>query len=210
MDLLREAGIRVGVNFVVTRQNFEKLDRVLGFAAERGLADVEFLRLKPSGRGREGYHDRRLTPLQNREFYPLIRRLSGAHQVPAKIDCSFVPMFCWHSPDKAMMEQFSVYGCEAGNVLLGVRSDGRFAGCSFLSGEERIFDLPNIWGSSPELTRLRSWPDAHQGPCSGCDYLEICKGGCRAVAEVVAGDRYAPDPECPFLDAQGSLGVTRG
>jgi hypothetical protein len=81
---------------------------VLRFAAGRGLADVEFLRLKPSGRGLEGYFERRLTPLQNREFYPLIRLLSGAHQVQAKIDCSFVPMIFWHSPDKPMMEQFSV------------------------------------------------------------------------------------------------------
>jgi radical SAM protein with 4Fe4S-binding SPASM domain len=202
MELLREAGIRVGVNFVVTRQNFERLDAVLGFAGDRGLADVEFLRLKPSGRGKLEYFEQRLTPAQNREFFPTIRRLSEAYDVPAKIDCSFVPMFCWHSPDKTMMEQFSVYGCEAGNVLLGVRSDGRFAGCSFLSGEESIFELPQLWSGSEHLSRLRTWPDQAPEPCRSCDYLDICKGGCRAVAEFVTGDGYAPDPECPFLDKE--------
>jgi radical SAM protein with 4Fe4S-binding SPASM domain len=200
VDLLLEAGIKVGVNFVVTRQNFEQLDEVLSFAGQRGLTDVEFLRLKPSGRGKLEYFDRRLTPAQNRKFYPTIRNLSEAYNVPAKIDCSFVPMFCWHKPDKALMEQFSVYGCEAGNVLLGVRSDGRFAGCSFLSGEESILDLPRLWNGSEHLLRLREWSDRAPEPCRSCGYLEICKGGCRAVSEFVSGDFSAPDPECPFLN----------
>jgi radical SAM protein with 4Fe4S-binding SPASM domain len=202
VDLLLEAGIKVGLNFVVTRQNFDQLADLFSFAEERGLTDLEFLRLKPAGRGKLDYFERRLTPLQNREFYPLIRRLSGLHQVPAKIDCSFVPMFCWHAPDKEMMERFSVYGCEAGNVLLGVRSDGRFAGCSFLSGEESILDLPRLWTGSEHLSRLRGWVEQAPEPCRSCDYLEICKGGCRAVSALVAGDGFAPDPECPFLDGE--------
>ena len=163
MDLLREAGIKVGINCVVSRGNFDQLAGVFGFAAERGLTDVEFLRLKPTGRARSDYFEKRLTPAQNREFYPMIRDLSREHGVAAKIDCSFVPMFCWHRPDKALMEQFSVYGCEAGNVLLGVRSDGRFAGCSFLSGEESIFDLPRLWSGSEHLARLREWPEPRPG-----------------------------------------------
>lgn len=200
VDLLLEAGVNVGLNCVVVRQSFEQLPGVFAFAGERGLTDLEFLRLKPSGRGRLDYFARRLTPEQNREFYPLIRDLSLEYGVPAKIDCSFVPMFCWHRPDKALMEQFSVYGCEAGNVLLGVRSDGRFAGCSFLTGEESIFELPRLWSGSAQLSRLRSWTDRAPEPCRACAYLDICKGGCRAVAEFVAGDFSAPDPECPFAD----------
>jgi radical SAM protein with 4Fe4S-binding SPASM domain len=199
VDLLLEAGVKVGLNCVVTRRNLDQLTGVLRFAGERGLADVELLRLKPSGRGKPDYFDRRLTPSQNREFYPMIRRLSLEYRVPVKIDCSFVPMFCWHRPDKKTMEQFSVYGCEAGNVLVGVRSDGRFAGCSFLSGEEGIFDLPRLWSGSEHLSRLRSWIDRAPEPCRSCDYLEICKGGCRAVAGPVSGDIFAPDPECPFV-----------
>lgn len=204
VDLLLEAGVTVGLNCVVTRQNFDQLAGVLSFVGKRGLADVEFLRLKPSGRGKLNYFERRLTPEQNREFYPTIRRLSLQYEVPAKIDCSFVPMFCWHRPDKMMMEQFSVYGCEAGNVLLGVRSDGRFAGCSFLSGEENIFELPKLWNGSEHLARLRNWIDQAPEPCQSCDYLDICKGGCRAVAGFVAGDTFATDPECPFVDAVNS------
>jgi len=200
VDLLLAAGVNVGLNCVVTRQNFDQLAGVFHFAREQGLTDVELLRFKPSGRGKLAYFEKRLTQAQNREFYLMIRRLSQECGMAAKIDCSFVPMFCWHRPDKTMMEQFSVYGCEAGNVLLGVRSDGRFAGCSFLSGEESIFELPRLWRSSEHLSRLRNWTEQAPKPCRACDYLDICKGGCRAVAEFVSGDSHAPDPECPFID----------
>jgi radical SAM protein with 4Fe4S-binding SPASM domain len=201
VDLLQEAGIKVGLNCVVTRQSFNQLTEVFAFAGERGLTDVELLRLKPSGRGKLDYFERRLTAEQIREFYPVIRSLSLQYGIPAKIDCSFVPTFCWYRPDKVMMEQFSVYGCEAGNVLLGVRSNGRFAGCSFLTGEENIFELPRLWSVSERLSRLRSWIDRAPEPCRSCDYLNICKGGCRAVAEFVTGEAFAPDPECPFVHA---------
>ncbi len=201
VDLLLAAGVSVGLNYVVTRQNFEQLTDVFTYAGEQGLTDLEFLRLKPSGRGKLDYFERRLTPVQNLEFFPTIRRMSQESGVTAKIDCSFVPMFCRHRPDKTLMEQFSVYGCEAGNVLLGVRSDGRFAGCSFLSGKENIFDLPRLWSGSEYLLRLRKWSDQAPEPCRSCDYLDICKGGCRAVAGFVAGDMSSPDPECPLVEA---------
>jgi radical SAM protein with 4Fe4S-binding SPASM domain len=205
VDMLLEAGVKVGLNCVVTRQSFSKLNTLFIFAMERGLSDIELLRLKPTGRGMHDYFERRLTLAQNQEFYPMIRSHFHEYGVPAKIDCSFVPMFCWHRPDKTMMEQFSVYGCEAGNVLLGVRSDGRFAGCSFLRGEESIFELPQLWSSSRHLSQLRTWIDRAPEPCRFCDYLDICKGGCRAVAGFVAGDFYASDPECPFIAHAGRM-----
>jgi radical SAM protein with 4Fe4S-binding SPASM domain len=200
IDPLQEAGVNVGLNCVVTRQNFGRLAEVLAYAGERGLTDVELLRFKPSGRGKLDYFERRLTPAQNRDFLPMIKHLSQQYAIPVKIDCSFVPMFCWHRPDKALMEQFSVYGCEAANVLLGVRSNGQFGGCSFLPGTESVFDLPELWTNSANLAHLRKWTESACEPCRSCAYLEICKGGCRAVAAFVTNDQDAPDPECPFVD----------
>jgi MoaA/NifB/PqqE/SkfB family radical SAM enzyme len=191
VDLLKDAGVNVGLNCVVTRRNFNCLADLFAFAGERGLADVEFLRLKPAGRGQWNYFERRLTQAQNREFYPLIRDLSREYELPAKIDCSFVPMFCWHQPDKTMMEQFSVYGCEAGNVLLGVRSDGRFAGCSFCTGEESFFVLPLLWCSS-SISRASAWTTGpkpcHPAPTS-------TSGERRAVAGSSAATSM-PRPRC--------------
>jgi radical SAM protein with 4Fe4S-binding SPASM domain len=202
VDLLIDAGVRVGVNCVLTRRTLAGLDELFAFAAMRGLEDVELLRLKPSGRAGRGYVEQRLAPEQHVSLFPILRDLSLRHGVAAKIDCSFVPMLCWHGPDEALMDRFSVYGCEAGHVLLGVRSDGRFAGCSFLRGEESVFDLPRLWERSETLARLRSFSDDAREPCRSCRWLRICKGGCRAVAAFVTGDPLAPDPECPFVEAR--------
>jgi hypothetical protein len=58
--------------------------------------------------------------------------------------------------DREVMELLSVGGCDAGNTLLGVRSDGIFAGCSFCSNNERAFDLPALWSVSDHLNRYRA------------------------------------------------------
>jgi radical SAM protein with 4Fe4S-binding SPASM domain len=208
VDLLRAAGVRVGVNCVLTRETLGGLDELFAFAAERGLADLEFLRLKPAGRGARHYAERRLTLAQHAGLFPILRDLSLRHGVAAKIDCSFVPMFCRHGPDAGVMERFSVYGCEAGHVLLGVRSDGRFAGCSFLAGDESVFDLPRLWHASAALARLRAFAADAPEPCRSCAYLRICKGGCRAVAAFVTGDPLAPDPECPFIEGRADAAGT--
>jgi radical SAM protein with 4Fe4S-binding SPASM domain len=207
VDLLREAKVKVGVNCVLVRHNLDRLEELFSFAADRGLADLELLRLKPAGRGGRDYREKRLTPAQHRELFPRLRELSVGSGVNAKIDCSFVPMFCWHRPDAALMERFSVYGCEAGHVLLGVRSDGRLAGCSFLPSDESVFELPALWSASGRLARFRSWAQAAPEPCRSCAYLDICKGGCRAVAAFVSGDPFAPDPECPFIEEAPAAGA---
>jgi radical SAM protein with 4Fe4S-binding SPASM domain len=74
-----------------------------------------------------------------------------------------------------------------------------FADRSFMCSDERVFDPPDLWNHSKHLEELRGWIDRAPDPCRSCDYLEICKGGCRAVSAFVTGDRFAPDPECPFV-----------
>ncbi|MBI4568914.1 MAG: radical SAM protein [Planctomycetes bacterium] len=194
------AGARVGLNTVVHRGNFDHLERVAAYAARRGLADVELLRLKPAGRGARDYQDHRLTPEQGERFFPVILDLMRRHAVALKVDCSFVPFLCSHNPDAALLDRFAVYGCEGANVLLGVKADGRVNGCSFFNdGRSRVDDLPANWRDHPDLTRFRLWRSKAPSPCRECAYLSICKGGCHAVAVHLTGDFFAPDPECPAV-----------
>jgi radical SAM protein with 4Fe4S-binding SPASM domain len=141
----------------------------------------------------------RLTEKQHKEFYPLLLKLYKKYSVPAKLDCSFIPLVCYHKPDRKRMEQFAVYGCEAGNVLVGIRSNGKYAGCSFLENDGDVYSLLDQWGTSGHLTECRSWGVPQKEPCASCDYADICKGGCHAVAAFVTGDISDPDPECPIV-----------
>ncbi|MBN1576065.1 MAG: radical SAM protein [Chitinispirillaceae bacterium] len=200
---LRDAGVQTGINCTVSRLNFDSLEEIAGLARQYGLHDVELLRFKPYGRGMRGYGAMRLTDEQHRQVFDRFAGLSRNYGIPVRIDCSFLPMACYHRPDREVMEQLSVGGCDAGNSLLGVRSDGTFSGCSFCANEESAFGLPFLWSASDHLRQCRTRIERLGEPCNRCSYIDICKGGCRAVAAFITGNPDAPDPECPFVVERG-------
>src|SRR4029079_11693487 len=104
----------VGINVVVTRHNFDELDGLFAYAAERRLSEVELLRFKPSGRGARAYTDLRCTDDQHRAFLPTILAAARRHRVRVKVDCSYTPMLAHHKPDRALLAELAVYGCTGG------------------------------------------------------------------------------------------------
>jgi radical SAM protein with 4Fe4S-binding SPASM domain len=199
LTALQSAGVSAGINCVVSSKNFYHLEGVVKYASEYKLKEIEFLRFKPSGRGKTNYDDFTLTQDMMRGFYPLLIDLAKKYCLELKIDCSFIPAMVWHKPPKEDLEKLAVMGCEAGNVLLGVRSNGLFSGCSFMENDEHIHDIETLWHTSDHLNRFRSLVARAQEPCRSCDYLSICRCGCRASAVYKTGDFFAPDPECPAV-----------
>jgi radical SAM protein with 4Fe4S-binding SPASM domain len=197
LDTLVTAGVPTGINCVVGRSNFEAVTELFEYAKQKKLNEIEFLRFKPSGRAGILYEKERTTYEQNISLTPMLAKLSAKYGIAAKIDCSFVPMFCYHNPPRQLLEVMATYGCEAGNVLWGMRSDGSISGCSFLkSSGLSIFQLGSNKNS---FERFTTWIQRAPQPCRSCRYLDICKGGCHAVAEYVTGDFDSPDPDCPFV-----------
>jgi MoaA/NifB/PqqE/SkfB family radical SAM enzyme len=101
---LAEAGVRAGINCVVSRLNFEGLEKVVAYADRLGLGEVLFLRVKPSGRARALYHGLKLTAEQGRAFFPLLRRLARRYRPRLVVDCSFIPHLCSHNPPRRAMQ----------------------------------------------------------------------------------------------------------
>jgi radical SAM protein with 4Fe4S-binding SPASM domain len=198
IETLIEAGVSTGINCVIGRHNFDGIAGLFEYAAKKRVNEIEFLRLKPSGRGMEKYIDERTTYEQNISLTPMLAELSAKYGITAKIDCSFVPMLCYHNPPMEILNAMATYGCEAGNVLLGIRSNGMVCGCSFLKNSGlSVFDLPAGLNGQGVFKKIADWPQNAPQPCKSCKYLSICKGGCHAVAEFAAGDFNAPDPDCP-------------
>ena len=198
LGFLIEAGVPTGINCVIGCNNFDGIAELFEYAAGKKLNEIEFLRLKPSGRGMEKYANERTTYEQNISLTPMLAELSAQYGITAKIDCSFIPMLCCHNPPVEMLEAMATYGCEAGNVLLGIRSNGAVSGCSFLkSSGLSVFDLHSGLNQEGHFEKITSWVQKSPQPCRSCRYLDICKGGCHAVAEYVTGDFNNPDPDCP-------------
>jgi len=202
LSLLTAAGVKTGINCVVGRRSFDGLPELFAYAKAMGANEIELLRFKPVGRARTSYRyaAERPTYEQNVRLTPMLIELSEQHGLCAKVDCSFVPMLCYHRPPPQVLEATATYGCEAANVLLGVRSDGAVAGCSFLpSAGMSVHELPARWQGDPSFAELRSWTARAPEPCRSCAYLQICKGGCHAVAAHVSGSLAEPDPDCPLV-----------
>lgn len=177
--LLVAEGVAVGVNVVLTRQLLGDDGRGLLELAARvrslGARELQLLRYKPAGRAASlEYLMRRLTPAQIALLPSLMAQL-----VPGvRIDCALVPLLSFARVDELLA--LGVMGCEAGRGLSAVDVEGQSKPCSFMAGDTR-----------PPVAE----------PCASCPVRAVCRGGCRVVSEHVAGDRFAPDPECPRVRA---------
>lgn len=199
MERLIAAGVPTGINFVVSRVTWDAMESTVATVAAMGGNEVEFLRFKPAGRGADVYDDYALSEAQARSVLPKLLRLQAQYpSVHMKIDCSFVPFVCAADPDLGVLEQFGIYGCEAGHALSAIDANGIARPCSFVDdpmGDVEAFG--DGWHDDARLIAWRTYPERAPAPCSECAYRTVCKGGCKVVTKHRSGDWFAPDPECP-------------
>lgn len=208
IERLARAGVRVGVNVVLTRESFARVDDTLRRAKELGAREAQLLRYKPAGRAATlDYLAQRLTPEQAEALGPTLRRLAatvcadGAFHV--RVDCALVAFL---SADVELagraeeLERFGIFGCEAGQALAAFTVDGRVAPCSFAGSTSLpALDLAQH-ETDAELGRWRAHVAAPPEPCASCSLRPVCKGGCKVVASFLE-QVHGPDPECPRVRA---------
>ncbi|HVO29434.1 MAG TPA: radical SAM protein [bacterium] len=202
--LLRRFHKHVGINVVVSRANFSHLEEIVRHARQLGCDEVELLRLKPAGRGRETWDAHRPTEEQNRALLPALLAIRKRYRISLKVDCSFAPMVAWTNADPEVLEFFSVLGCEGGDYLVGIDAAGNAKPCSFEHDESQKFpavELATRWRDAGVFSHYREHSSAPPEPCASCEYRRVCRGGCRVVAKFATGDAHAPDPECPRVIA---------
>jgi radical SAM protein with 4Fe4S-binding SPASM domain len=203
---LAAAGVRVGVNVVLTRQSFPHVSETLHRARALGAGEAQLLRYKPAGRAASlDYLARRLTDEQARGLGALLRELtrdlcdSSADGFHVRIDCALVPFLSADAllrEDPQRLARFGVLGCEAAGALAAVTVEGRVAPCSFAPPTALASEALARHADDGELARWRSWVQAPPAPCDGCSLRSVCKGGCKVVASFLEGV-HGPDPECP-------------
>ena len=201
VEMLVKANVPTGINCVVARQTFDGIKELFRYAKRKKVNHISFLRFSPSGRAKSIYEKEKTTYQQNIALAPMLKKLSAKYKLDIKTACSFMPMFCYHNPPIESFEEATRYGCEAGNVLLSMRSDGLVSACAFLDNgpSVSVFDLKATLQKPGCFEKIRNWTKSAPQPCKSCKYLNICKGGCHGVAEYATGNLYNSDPECPFV-----------
>ncbi|MFH2006403.1 MAG: radical SAM protein [bacterium] len=84
-------------------------------------------------------------------------------------------------------------GCQAGLGVVGITSNGTVRGCLSLppdadEGSIRERTLTGIWNDPEAFAYNRRFrlEDLH-GPCAGCPFGKVCRGGCTSLAYAVTG-----------------------
>jgi radical SAM protein with 4Fe4S-binding SPASM domain len=208
IERIARAGMRVGVNVVLTRESFPRVRETLARARDLGACEAQLLRYKPAGRAASlDYLARRLTLDQARALGPTLRELTGTlcsgGDFHIRIDCALVAFLSADAElasEPGRLTRFGVFGCEAGGALAAFTVDGRVSPCSFAFATDlRATDLVDHGGDAT-LTRWRAYVDSPAEPCASCSLRSVCKGGCKVVATHLEG-AHGPDPECPRVAA---------
>lgn len=204
IEALARAGVRVGVNVVLTRRTFDALAATIARARALGAREAQLLRYKPAGRAASlDYLAQRLAPTQARALGPTLRALATDEAFAIRIDCALVPFLSADpelASDPAKLARFGVFGCEAGGALAAVTVAGVVAPCSFAAPTSLGATDLGAHATDATLARWRAHVASPPEPCASCSIRAVCKGGCKVVATHLEG-AHGPDPECPRVIA---------
>jgi pyrroloquinoline quinone biosynthesis protein E len=191
--LIRAAGFPLTANFVVHRQNLERLPAMLALGEAVGAGRIEIAHVQYYGWG-----------LLNRDaLMPTAAQIDAADRVVAdararlrgRIVIDYVTPDYYAARPKACMGGW-------GRQMLNVTPAGRVLPChaaETLTGlsfpSVRDASLAAIWTSDPAFARYRGTGWMAE-PCRSCDRREIDWGGCRCQAFALTGDAAATDPAC--------------
>jgi len=200
MEHLRDAGFRgFKLSVVVTRENASQLDAFKAIADGHG-AQLRLTRLRPSGRGADGWDELHPTAAQQRELYDWLL----AHGEDVLTGDSFFHL--------------SAYGralpglnlCGAGRVVCLIDPVGDVYACpfaihdAFLAGNVRDDGgFARVWRESELFLELRR-PQA-TGACGSCGLYDACRGGCMAAKFFTGLPLAGPDPECVLGHGERAL-----
>jgi len=219
--LCRDAGLKVGVRFTLTQDNFADLPGLLRLVEDEGIHRFYFSHLNYAGRGNKNRRDdaqHRMT----RQAMDLLFDTCWRHQqrglmrefTTGNNDADGVWLLHWvrrHFPEReahlrTKLEQWggNASGVNVANIdnLGNVHADTMWWHHTLGNVRERSFGA--IWQdtSDPLLAGLKQRPRPVKGRCASCAYLAICNGNTRVRAQQLTGDPWAEDPGCYLTDEE--------
>lgn len=190
---IKAYGYPMVFNVVMHRHNLDRVDSILQLAWDLGADYVELANTQYHG---WAYYNRKAlmpTRQQITEAETVTER--WRQYVKGRMQIYFVGSDYYDRKAKPCMNGW-------GTTFLGVGPEGVALPCH--GARQLPIELPSvrdhdlrwIWEDSPAFNAYRGhgWQPE---PCSSCELLHSCHGGCRCQALVLTGDAEAADPACP-------------
>lgn len=208
LEHLREAGISIAANTHVNRINRGDLEALYDHLRPLGIRAWQIQITAALGRAA----DRPGMLLQPYDLVEVVPRIAELKKRAYRDGITILPgnNLGYFGPEEALLRSLKeggrdhFVGCQAGQRVLGIESDGSVKGCpslqtyAYVGGNLRDKPLAEIWNEAPELafTRMRTVDDLW-GFCRTCPFAEVCMGGCSFTAHSLFG-RPGNNPYCHY------------
>ncbi|OYX96199.1 MAG: pyrroloquinoline quinone biosynthesis protein PqqE [Novosphingobium sp. 16-62-11] len=190
---IREAGLPLTANFVIHKQNIERVEAMIALGETLEAERMEIAHTQYYGWALLN----RNALLPSREQLDYVNAVVEAARARLKgrIAIDYVVPDYYASRPKACMGGW-------GNRFINISPSGKTLPChaaetlpGFTFPSVRETSLRDIWQASDAFTRFRG-TDWMPEPCRACDRREIDWGGCRCQALAMTGDVGRTDPAC--------------
>ena len=191
--LIRNSGLPLTSNFVVHRQNIDRVEEMIALGEALGSERMEIAHVQYYG-----------WALRNRNaLLPTIGQLESTTAIVeaararlhGRIAIDYVVPDYYAARPKACMGGW-------GQRFINISPSGKALPCHAAETipdmefpSVREWSLFDLWHDAEAFARFRG-TDWMPAPCQGCDRREIDWGGCRCQALALAGNAAATDPAC--------------
>jgi radical SAM protein with 4Fe4S-binding SPASM domain len=200
LEICRDAGLRTAVRTTVTANNSDDMLRLLDTVSQLDISTFRVRPFVPVGRGRD-----------YKEFVPKREHLERSFGQLSRVKDEYpmqvtfiVPHFTFIFDGSRKFESergFDGIPCVCGKTLAAITPDGWVRPCGYFSknlGNVREQKFSEIWENNEFLNRMRTMTRL-EDRCMECEFLSLCRGGCRASAYENTGRLDATDPLCPLV-----------
>lgn len=212
---LAKTKIKYFTSTVLYKGNFDEIEDIVFLSYGLGCTMARFISLMPIGAAKQELRDMDLSYDQFVSIWNRVRKLQKRFKKDGFIVNFTLPFGLPGLKDveevkKHVNENLSssqllscFRGCDCARARISITADGNVYPCEsirdprFCGGNIVQDSLDTIW-QSPGFQRFREASFAVSKKCKGCDLLEFCGGGCRAVALSLTG-KVDVDPRCKYL-----------
>lgn len=211
MGYLVEAGISLSCNSQINRLSVPQFPRLYELLRDNGMRAWQIQMTVPMGNAAD-HSEILLQPVELLLVFPMLTRIvrrarSEGVAVMVGNNVGYYGPFESELRNMGDAEGPALWqGCKAGLKVLGIEADGAIKGCpslpttAYTGGNIRENSLHQIVSETPELTfnLTEGTPQGRDhlwGFCAGCDFGDLCRGGCNWTAHVFF-DRRGNNPYC--------------
>ncbi len=219
--LCRDAGLKVGLRFTLTKDNVQDLPELLKLMEDEGLTKFYLSHLNYAGRGYKNRTDdvhHRITRYAMDLLFNLVwddvRNGRKREFVTGNNDADGAYLLLWvrHNLPEYEQHLMGMLHCWGGNSsgvnIANIDNEGRVhpdtMWWDYTLGNVKERPFSEIWQdiSDPLMAGLKQKHRPVQGRCATCQFRGICGGNSRTRAWRTTGDPWAEDPGCYLDDAE--------